>query len=147
MRACPQRTLRLRVGAAMVLAGAAGLLSLAAALRPDSRGWGTHRQLGFIEPCGLLMAAGIPCPTCGMTTAFAHAVRGQLLHALRAQPMGCLLAIMTMAAAVLAARTMVTGRSWTLNWYRIPPMTLVICFAGLLLGAWGYKIVHVLYWS
>jgi hypothetical protein len=147
VRTSPQRNLRLRACAATVLIGASGLLSLAAVLRPDSRGFGTHCQVGFIEPCGLLMTTGIPCPTCGMTTAFAHAVRGQVFQALRAQPLGCLLALTTMAAAVFAARTMVTGRAWALNWYRISPMVVVVCFAGLLLAAWAYKIAQVLYWS
>ncbi len=74
-----------------------GLLITAAALTPDPDGLGTHHQLG-LEPCGFLSTFGKPCPTCGMTTAFAHAARLNLASAFHAQPFGLLLAI---AAATL----------------------------------------------
>lgn len=60
-------------------------------LNPDDSGSGTHRQLGLPE-CLLLQATGVRCPTCGMTTAFAHFVRGHWVAALQANPAGVLLA-------------------------------------------------------
>jgi hypothetical protein len=33
-----------------------------------------------------------------------------------------------------------TGRYWTLNWYRVSPVRLVVVFAGLLLAGWLAKI-------
>jgi Protein of unknown function (DUF2752) len=65
---------------------------LAATLQPDPRGYGTHRQLG-LPPCTVRLLLGIPCPSCGMTTSFAHLMRGQVADALRANPAGLLLAL------------------------------------------------------
>src|SRR5687768_15883893 len=53
----------------MGLTGAAmwSLLVVASMLQPDSRGMGTHEQLGM-PPCTFLFLTGIRCPSCGMTT-------------------------------------------------------------------------------
>lgn len=65
---------------------------LAASLTPDSDGFGTHRQLGF-PPCSFQTMFQMPCPSCGMTTAFAHFVRGEWISAAAANIGGLLLAI------------------------------------------------------
>lgn len=65
--------------------------SLAVALKPDPRGYGTHRRLG-LPPCTCQAVFDIPCPTCGMTTSFANFVRGRFLDSLSANPAGFLLA-------------------------------------------------------
>lgn len=73
------------------------LLAMAGSLSPHPAGFGTHEQLG-LQPCFTLRLWGIRCPTCGMTTAWAHAVRGQLSEAARANLGGtitCLLATIT----------------------------------------------------
>jgi hypothetical protein len=76
-----------------------------------------------------------------MTTAFAHTVRGQLLSAFRAQPAGLFLALSTILAAGLAVSTMLTGRVWAVNWYRISPTWLVIGLVVLIVGGWVFKII------
>ena len=35
---------------------------------PDARGHGTHERLGML-PCSWPQSLGLPCPTCGVTTA------------------------------------------------------------------------------
>ena len=72
-------------------------LWVACLLIPDPSGRGTHRQLG-LPPCTIVVLFGKPCPTCGMTTSWAHAVRGQLFRALRANVGGALLAVFDLAA-------------------------------------------------
>jgi Protein of unknown function (DUF2752) len=69
----------------LTLAGMVGLtlLLLAIWLQPNPQGFGTHQQLG-LPPCTIQFWFGIPCPSCGGTTAFAHFVRGQWWSALRA---------------------------------------------------------------
>lgn len=95
--------------AALVLLSCLGLLGLAAWLKPDPRGYGTHEQFGS-GPCGMIIVTGYPCPTCGMTTAFAHTVRGQWYRAFMAQPAGFVAALGTIAAAVVAVWALATGR-------------------------------------
>jgi hypothetical protein len=46
-----------------------------------------------------------------MTTAFAYAAKGQFLASFAAQPMGCILALLTGMAFVGSIWTLVTGRT------------------------------------
>ncbi len=57
------------------------------AVHPDPAGHGTHTQLG-LPPCGFLQSTGLPCAGCGMTTAFAHMARGEVVAAAMANPAG-----------------------------------------------------------
>jgi len=90
----------------------------------------------------MLIMTGYPCPTCGMTTAFAHFVRGQWLRALWVQPAGFVLAAATVGVALVALWTLVRGR-----WPRIllpafiTPYRLFLTLLLLLLGSWAFKIV------
>ena len=69
-----------------------GGFALAMTLEPDPRGYGTHQRLG-LPPCTFQAFAGIPCPGCGMTTSFAHFVRGNFSQSIRANIGGALLAV------------------------------------------------------
>jgi hypothetical protein len=80
-------------------------LSLAALLKPDARGYGTHQALG-LPPCTFYYVTGRRCPSCGMTTSWAYLVRGQMWHSFRANVGGSLLG---MAALVLAPWALVSG--------------------------------------
>lgn len=126
--------------ALLVICGA--VLGLALYVRPDPRGYGTHEQLGG-GPCGMLVMTGLPCPTCGMTTAFAHAVRGQWWRALRAQPAGFVLALATVGAVVLALWMVVRGR-WPGVLARVPPLWAFTALLVVLVGGWVVKIGQTL---
>jgi len=115
-------------------------LVVARSLAPSHSGVGTHRQLGQ-SACATLVLTGYPCPTCGMTTAFAHTVRGHWLAGFHAQPMGWFLAAATMVAACLAGYSVVVPGRWRVNWFRIQPHRVMIGVLVLFLAAWGYKIV------
>lgn len=65
---------------------------LALKLEPDTRGFGTHQQLG-LPPCTVRVCFGIPCPSCGMTTSFSHFIRGQFVEAFHANAAGLFLAM------------------------------------------------------
>ena len=134
-----------RIGAAAGLVGIIGAFTLALALKPEPRGMGTHQQLGM-PPCTMYVLVGLPCPTCGMTTAFAHVVRLQVLDAIRVQPFCVVvLAIMLLCAAWCAA-TIVRGNgvsNWLGGQHIKWPRWIWTCVAlGLL--SWGYKIAIVL---
>jgi hypothetical protein len=132
-----------RLYAAGVLAAVVAVFTVAAQLHPDGLSQGAHRQLG-LPPCGFVLMSGLPCPTCGMTTSFAHTIRGHLLQAVHAQVAGFLLAVFTLAAGGFALWAMVTGRRPALNWYRINPMHVLWGSCGLFVAAWGLKIVFAL---
>lgn len=59
------------------------LLVAARSLEPDARGFGTHEQFG-LKPCYFQKLTGKVCPLCGGTTAWAHALRGEVTQAANA---------------------------------------------------------------
>lgn len=132
-----------RLTALGVVAGCVAILGVAAWIDPNPGGVGTHRQLGF-GACGFLLTTGLPCPTCGMTTSFAHTVRGQLFSAFWSQPAGALLALLTAGLALLGVVVAITGRRLEVNWYRINPMRVMVGCIVIFLGSWVFKIVQVL---
>lgn len=100
---------------------------------------GTHRQL-HLPRCGFVSMTGFPCPSCGMTTAFAYTVRGQWGSAVHAQLVGFLLAVGVFLTGLLSGYTLLSGRRLSLNWYRIEPTRLLWWGSLLFVGAWGLKI-------
>jgi hypothetical protein len=132
------RTTRL---ALVVLAlGLVGLLGLARGLVPDPRGYGTHRQLGLAS-CGFLRLTGRPCPTCGMTTAFAWSVRGRLDRAWWANPAGAVLAPTCLALVPWLLVSAIRGRPWGTRSLDGPLMALVLASAALSVLAWTVRVL------
>ena len=127
---------RLKAGAVLIVCLA--VLGVAVRLEPERSGFGTDRQLG-LATCSALMLTGYPCPTCGMTTAFALTVRGEWAAAFHAQPAGFALALAAVLVAAVALVTIATGSVWAVNWYRISPMWTAIVLVGMVLAGWAYK--------
>lgn len=117
---------------ASVCTGALGRIT------PDARGHGTHEQLGM-EVCGWPLQYGIPCPTCGCTTAACQLVHGRVLAAFVTQPFGAALAAFGLLLGVHAALCLLRGRSFVDLLVRLPFWRLVSSAVLLLLLAWGYK--------
>ena len=137
----PEKSVRARRLYALGIAIAACiLLSIAFILKPADKGVGTHRQLGLPQ-CGWILAADIPCPTCGMTTAWSHTVRGEFLAALKTQPMGMFLAFVAFLVAIGGFITASTGHSFKPLVYKFPPSRIFILVIILALLAWGFKIL------
>lgn len=90
------------------------LLCVAAVLKPNVRGRGTHEQLGF-PPCSIVTLFGVPCPSCGMTTSWANLVRGRVIAAWKANAGGTLLAMAAIWAAPWLMASAAVGRwvAWT----------------------------------
>ncbi len=123
-----------------IIIGCFWLIGTAFSVEPDGRGFGSHEQLG-LEPCGYLKSHGHPCPTCGMTTSFAHTVRLQIPSALAANPAGTLLCLLCLVLPGILVHSMLTGEpigrffmgKWTGYW---------IFIALFIIGAsWAYKIL------
>ena len=81
--------------------GSWAVLGIAAWLRPDPRGFGSHQQLG-LPPCTFEALTRVPCPGCGLTTSFANMAHGHVITAFAANLMGPLLFGLTLAVAVAA---------------------------------------------
>lgn len=95
-----------------IVGGCVLVLGAAAAIEPDVRGYGTHTQLG-LPPCGFMLLTGSPCPGCGLTTAFAHGIRGQWSLAASANPLG--LALFLVVCLCLPLGVTAALRSWSLD--------------------------------
>lgn len=128
---------------ALALACAA-VLGTAAALEPDPRGLGTHQQLG-LPPCGFLVLTGFPCPGCGLTTAFAHGIRGDWVAAASANPLGLVLFIVSCLVMVLSTAALFRG--WTFSHvfdrFDVDRWALGIALAGV--AVWAVRIVSAVY--
>ncbi len=132
-------TSRRLIGTAVAIC-AAGILGLAAWLEPSPTGLGTHSQLAM-PPCGWIVMVDVPCPTCGMTTAFAHAANGNLLWALWVQPMGGVLAVGVAMALLVGAYTAATGSRVAVLLSRLWGGRAAWALGLGLGGAWLYKIL------
>lgn len=103
-----------RLIAALTAVVGTGVFILAAVLHPyDEAGrplsHGTHRQLG-LPACTLLLATGVPCISCGMTTSVALTVRGDLPAAANANWAGMVLTLLGLPATVWLAALAAAGR-------------------------------------
>lgn len=135
-----------RLAPAFVAACSLVVLCIAAWLTPSPTGFGTHEQIRFrsgigMRPCTWLAIAGRPCPTCGMTTAFAHAANGNLLTALHAQPLGAVLALATSVAFWTGLHSAVTGSRLGAIVARALGRRSLWVLLGAMLAAWSYKIL------
>ncbi len=139
-----RRPMATRASGAAILVACTGLFAAASWLDPARGSTDSLEQFG-LPPCGMLVRWGVPCPTCGMTTSFALAARGQLASAFHAQPAGLALAVAAAVAAIAAGGTLVTGRSFRVNWYRVSPTGIGLGVAAILLAGWAYKIVTTLW--
>lgn len=120
--------------------GVVGVLATACWLEPDPRGYGTHVRLG-LPPCGFFAVTGYRCPSCGMTTAFACAVRGRLGASWRANPTGSLLvpSFAVLVPWLLAAA--IAGRPWAFRTLEGPLTVLVVATVALSLLAWTVRLL------
>lgn len=109
--------------------------ALAASMRPDPRGFGTHQSLGF-PPCTFQVLFDIPCPSCGMTTSFSHFIRGQIAASARANIAGLLLAITCLIQIPWCWISALKGRLWRVH----QPTNFALIVVG------GISLVAVVNW-
>jgi hypothetical protein len=128
-----------RIIAAAVAVACTGILGVALALSPADRGLGTHEQLN-LPPCGWIAMMDLPCMTCGMTTSFSHAVRGQFLASLLAQPLGFLLAMATAMTMLVSMQVTVTGSNLPMFFSRMWNRSMFWLVGIVFLAAWFFKI-------
>lgn len=123
---------------ASLFAGATAAVAVALArVTPDPRGHGTHEQFGW-PVCGWPAAYGMPCPTCGCTTAACLLVHGRIAAAFATQPFGAAVAALGLLLGVHAIVCLVRGRSFADLLVRWPFWRLLAYGFALLLLSWGY---------
>lgn len=138
-RTDPDESRQVRRRAVALIVVCLALLSAAWLMHPSPTGAQTHVQAGL--PACSWWKAGIPCPTCGMTTAFAHSVRGDWLAAIAAQPAGWLVFVAVAVILIQSVRELATGVGIRVNWYRVSPYRVTAVIAAIVLFAWIYKIL------
>jgi hypothetical protein len=122
-------------------------LVIAALVRPDPSGLGTHTQLG-LGACAFQQATGIPCPSCGMTTSWAWFARGNLIASLWVQPMGTVLAFLTVTVFWAGLYIAATGRAAHHLLRYIPAGYIVRPLVVLGLLAWAWKVfLEIHHWD
>lgn len=128
----------------LLIAGACcAVLVIAARVTPDPSGMGTHRRLG-LQQCQFLVRTGLPCPSCGMTTSFAHFVRGNLLASFYVQPAGLALAILTTMMFWTGLYIAVTGKPVHRLLNTMPTTAWMLALFGVGLFGWAWNIfVHL----
>lgn len=82
----------------MIAAGLLAMLALAWRLEPNSRGMGTHQQLG-LPPCTAIVLWGKRCPACGMTTSWAYLMEGRPLASWTTNAGGFVFAMISLVTA------------------------------------------------
>ncbi len=111
--------------------GAMGLLLFARCLQPSPAGIGTHQQIPWLPPCGIALMYGFPCPSCGMTTAWAHFTRGQWLAGMNANVGGFLLALAAGPLGIWCLVSAVRGA-----WLAVRPQPIFfICYSAAVIIA------------
>ena len=128
---------QIQYGAVLLLASVT--LGLSRYLQPSTRGFGTHQQLG-LPPCTFLLLTGIPCPSCGLTTSFAHAAHLHFLNSFLAQPFGLLafgLTVLSIPFTLYLLRRRIT---WERVIHARPVNRLLRVLLVLYLLSWFYKI-------
>ncbi|MBC7783141.1 MAG: DUF2752 domain-containing protein [Burkholderiales bacterium] len=131
-----------RLLALAIALGALCVLLTAARLIPEAGGIGTHTQLG-LAPCAFLDRTGIPCAGCGMTTSFAHFVRGQVFASFFAQPFGFVLAVCTAVVFWGAIYVGTTGKASYRLLLMIPLKAHLFFWLGFAALGWIWKLIAV----
>ncbi len=134
-------TRRRRLIGAVVAVFAVGVLGVAAWLEPSPDGLGTHSQVLNMPPCGWIAMIDLPCPTCGMTTSFAHAAEGNLLQAFIVQPMGAFLSVVVAMALVVGLYVALTGSRVASLFTRLWGPRAAWALGLGVGGAWVYKVL------
>lgn len=117
----------------------AAVVAVAASLDPAPVGVGTHTQLR-LPPCGVWLVFGKPCPSCGMTTAFAWMSRGRWIRGVRAQPAGAAVFLAALGWWLYLPLAALRKRSFLFLFDSPAFLPTVLGLIVVILGVWGYRL-------
>lgn len=130
--------LRSRLLALALALGCLAVLIVGARLRPAGAGHGTHEQLG-LPACAWAVSLGLPCATCGMTTAVSLACHGRIVEAAVTQPAGLVFALVTAGVFWGALHSAVFGSRLERVGGALVRPRVIWGALGVVLLAWAYK--------
>ncbi len=133
----------------LIAAVLVGVFAIATQVRPYAEDGtplrvASHQTLG-LPACNFRIWTGMPCPSCGMTTSFAHLVRGDVWNSARANWVGMGLA---MYCAVLVPWCLASALRGRYLWVRSieGPLALSIgLFTVAMLARWGVVLLLTLF--
>ena len=135
-------------GRPRLLAGLIFLLGLAAA---GLLHWAAVNDLinmdRLVGPCGLKQRTGLPCPSCGMTTALIAFAKGQILEAFYIQPAAAVLYSIVLVALLFSLVIAVLGTDFgLLRWLngRLKLKYVIIALLILVAGGWAVTLARAL---
>ncbi|HZT66052.1 MAG TPA: DUF2752 domain-containing protein [Acidimicrobiales bacterium] len=117
-----------------------GLLGLTGWLVYTRFFWHLQVLHATLPRCPFLLITGHPCPLCGGTRSFAYLWQGDLGRSLALYPLGPILFAATVAAVLVLALALLTGRDLRL---RVPEPWVRPALAGLgavMAVSWGLKL-------
>jgi hypothetical protein len=97
--------------------------------------------------CGFKQKHGLPCPTCGMTTATIAFAQGKILEAFYIQPACALLCCVLVLVALLAFITAVSGRHFhfiTRFFYEVKVRYVVLALVIIIAAGWAVTLARAL---
>jgi hypothetical protein len=119
--------------------GLFAILAIAAQLTPATEGFGTHRQLG-LPACTWMELWGVRCPSCGMTTSWSLAMRGEWGAAANANPAGLLLFLQAWVTATYWMWGSVSGTFHRRGWFAWGAIGLMVVALVVAIGDWLWKL-------
>ena len=115
------------------------LLIVAAWLKPNPAGLGTHTQLG-LPGCTMYTLLGIRCPGCGMTTSWAYALKGDLPSAIHANVGGVLLCFLAVAMFPSLMWISIRGRPLTSRWFTQVALSVLLIAIFISIVEWLIRL-------
>ena len=106
----------------------------------DARRMGTHMQLGLPD-CNFKRLAGVPCPSCGMTTSFALLFKADLVNSIKANFAGTGLAIFGLIFVPWAFVSAFFGRFVLVRSVEVLVFKLALVFLAVLFLRWMVVIL------
>ena len=101
----------------------------------------------WLEPCGFKQRFGLPCPTCGMTTALFVFCKGRVIEAFYIQPAGALFYCILVVAAFLSLFTAVFGvyfRILGLFLRKIKVLYVILVLLLIVICGWAVTLARAL---
>ncbi len=126
---------------ALVILAIAMVFLVGSRLEPNPAGRETHVQLG-LPRCAFLSITGMPCPTCGVTTAITHLAHGDIETSVRTQPFGTMLGLLSIALTLPVGYDVWTGRARTLAWFNRARLRHVLIVIALAASSWLYVLME-----